>query len=72
MEGFKPISEMSERELIQVILRMYTDDETAVRSIGKHISEKLVHRRTLIRRKRAGIYTGGTTANQRTGIGFQP
>ena len=69
MEGFKPISEMSERELVQVILRMYTDDETAVRSIGKHISEKLVHRRTLIRRKRAGIYTGGAGAGRERGEG---
>lgn len=53
MEGFKPISEMSERELIQVILRMYTSDEMAVRRIGKHVSEKLVQRRALIRRTRS-------------------
>lgn len=72
MEGFKPISEMSERELIQVILRMYTDDETAVRSIGKHISEKLVHRRTLIRRQRAGTYIGGATVNRRAEMEPRP
>lgn len=50
----KPIIEQTERELIETILRMYSNDEKVARDIAMHISEKIVHRRSLIRKARAG------------------
>lgn len=49
----KPIIEQTERELIETILRMYSNDEKVARDIAMHISEKIVHRRSLIRKERA-------------------
>lgn len=50
----KPITDMTERELIAAILRIYTGkgNEKAVLDIAHHIDWKLRHRRTLLRERR--------------------
>lgn len=50
----KRISEMTERELIETILLLYTGQEKAAKEIAHHLAVKLAHRRHLIRKvKRA-------------------
>lgn len=46
------ISKMTEKQMINEILLIYTDDKEACLQISKHIAEKLMHRRILIRDER--------------------
>jgi len=46
------ISDMSERQLIEVVLAIYSTDEKAVKEIAHHLAVKLAHRRTMIREQR--------------------
>ena len=52
----KNIADMSEAEMIEVILRMYCVDRDGVTAhkIAHHIAEKLTQRRKLIRERRRG------------------
>ena len=47
------IAKVTEKELIQVILSMYTRDRKALRVIGNHLADRLVARRSLLRKNRA-------------------
>lgn len=48
----KHICDMTERETIETVLRLYTQDEKAVLNIGNHIAQILTRRRTGLRNRR--------------------
>ena len=55
----RPITNMTERQLIESILAVYRISGKAGYTIAKHIAEKLVVRRTLLRKARKkGIKEG--------------
>jgi hypothetical protein len=53
-----PITEMTEREVIATILRMYTQNEDAVRNISNHLFTILVRRRSELRKQRGAPGVG--------------